>query len=111
GIPALETAEPELPAVPLDEKTAGDTLTADGMKIDDIDGKDGARVQLRFTCKEQAHTRIRIFVNGKDLSLINLIGGEGYETVLLAAGQENTLCVKAEDGDITLCKVIGEYLD
>jgi len=108
GIEALaDSPEPQLPYTDYKvNKTITETEPAE-LKID---GKDGARVQLRIFSSEKDHKRVRIFLNGEDKSLLNIIHGEGYETFKFVPG-ENTVTLVPHHGDIAIEKVYAEYLD
>lgn len=109
GIAALtDTPEPALPAeVIFEEKRA----IEDGAETEfKVCGKDGGRVQLRIFCEETDHVRVRVFVNGKDCQLMNLIGGEGYQTFMLNPGK-NEIKLAAHQNGVTITKVQAEYLD
>lgn len=109
GVEALaDTPEPALPAdIIFDEAR---TVGAGESTEFSIAMQDAGRVQIRIFCEQNEHVRIRVFVNGEDKQLMNLIGGEGYQTFALKPG-ENTVGFEAHGSAVTITKVSAEYLD
>lgn len=113
GIAALtDTPEPELPSKVLyDEKDIGKVTLCDGAEMNlAVCGGEGGRVQIRIFCEQKEHARVRVFVNGENKQLMNLVDGEGYQTFLMNAG-ENELKLVAHKESVTITKVAAEYLD
>jgi len=74
-----------------------------------VDGGCGGRANLRFTYKAQAElSKIRLFVNGADMGLMNCLGetGQTDQTVPLQAGRVNEIRVTvAGETNITALEV------
>jgi len=112
GVEALaDTPEPALPSDVLWDERIGKVNLSEGAVMDlKVCGGEGRRAQFRIFCEQNEHVRIRVFVNGEDKQLMNLIGGEGYQTFALNPG-ENTVRFEAHGSAVTITKVIAEYLD
>ncbi|MBQ4573900.1 MAG: family 43 glycosylhydrolase [Clostridia bacterium] len=79
--------------------------------IADLDGHGGSRVQITLTALEKDHKRVRIFINGEDKSLLNLIDGSGYTTFKLKNSNTNSIEIEAHECELTLKEIKLEYLD
>ncbi len=72
-------------------------------------GRD-SRVQISVSAEEKDHCRVRLFVNGEDKSLLNIVGGEGSVTYDFKSG-ENSLKISSHQCGVTLTSVKLEFLD
>ena len=108
GIEAVEgAAENELP---FDEIDCAVSLAEDEAHELAVDLDRDTRVQITVYAEEEDHRRVRLFINGEDKSLLNIVGGEGYVTYGFKKGA-NTLKLSAHKSDVTLKKIKLEYLD
>ena len=109
GVSAVGEKEAPLPSavIPCDTTLSSTKRTG----IADLDGHGGSRVQITLTALEKDHKRVRIFINGEDKSLLNLIDGSGYTTFKLKNSNTNSIEIEAHECELTLKEIKLEYLD